>query len=286
MLPAARTFYARVEAKTQQRFFHDRTAVRLVISDVERDLWSKRKDLAAFQAHLADPQPDDLLDASMGDASGGGFHMQTAQLDVAAYLAASRAHFNYEALALDWRRDVVLASDVASVGRHRARRVISCEGFAATQNPYFSWVPFKGAKGDILTVRFHRPVPPKCLHRGIWVVPTAERQVFRVGATYDWRTLDQVPCISGRAEIEERLGAFFRVPYTVIGHQAAVRPIIRESKALMGLHPVHDRLGFFNGLGSKGSLHAPWFARCFADHLVNDAPLPPAFDLRNRVNPG
>jgi glycine oxidase len=283
MLPAARTFFARVEAKTQQSFFHDRTAVRLFKSDLERVLWTKRKNFATFQAHLVDPQPDDLLDAALGDASGGGFHMKTAQLDVAGYLAASRAHFNYESHALDWRRDVDLTGDVVSAGPHRARRIISCEGFAATRNPYFSWVPFKGAKGDILTVRFDRPVPPQCLHRGIWVVPTSDPQVFRVGATYDWRTLDQVPSVDGRAEIESRLTAFFRVPYTVISHQAAVRPIIRESKAVMGLHPVHQQLGFFNGLGSKGSLHAPWFAGCFAGHLVHGAPLPPAFDVRKHI---
>ena len=285
MLPAARAFYARVEATIGQKVFHDRTAVRLFKSDIERDLWMKRKELPAFQAHLTDPQPSNLLDPSIGDASGGGFHMQTAQLDVAGYLAASRAHFNYEAMVLDWHRDVQLSEAASIAGGYRARHIISCEGFAATRNPYFSWVPFKGAKGDILTVRFHRPVPPQCLHRGIWVVPTSEPGVFRVGATYDWRTLDQVPSISGRAEIEDRLAAFFQVPYTVIDHKAAIRPIIRESKALMGLHPLHNRLGFFNGLGSKGSLHAPWFAGCFAAHLVNGAPLPPAFDLRRRVDP-
>ena len=45
-------------------------------------------------------------------------------------------------------------------------------------------------------------------------------------------------------------------PYQALG----VRPIINESKALIGLHPVHRRLGMFNGLGSKGVLHAPFFA--------------------------
>ena len=107
--------------------------------------------------------------------------------------------------------------------------------------------------------------------------------MFRVGATYDWAALDGVPTDAARAEIESKLREFIGVPYTVIAHQAAVRPIIRESKALVGLHPHHPRLGFFNGLGSKGSLHAPWFAARFADYLVNGVALPPDCDLANRM---
>ena len=147
-------------------------------------------------------------------------------------------------------------------------------------------MPFKGAKGDILTVRFHGALPVKCLHRGIWVVPTDQPNVFRIGSTYDWEALDGVPSASARQEIESKLTAFVRVPYTVIDHQAAVRPIIRESKALLGLHPEHDRLGFFNGLGSKGALHAPWFAKIFADFLVHAAALPAEFDIGSKFPAG
>lgn len=283
MLVAARAFYPRIEQRTGTAFFHDRTAVRLFKNDIEREIWAKRRDQPAFKTFLSEPQPASLLDPAVGDDSGGGFQMDTAQLDVAGFLAASRAHFPYHTANLDWNRDVAIDDDGVTVLGHRAERVISCEGFAATRNPHFLWVAFKCAKGDILTIRFARPMPRQCLHRGIWIVPTSDPQIFRVGATYDWRTLDNVPSISGRAEIEQRLREFIRVPYTVVNHQAAVRPIIRESKALIGLHPLHDRLGFFNGLGSKGALHAPWFADCFSRHLTHCAPLPEEFDLRRRV---
>jgi glycine oxidase len=129
-------------------------------------------------------------------------------------------------------------------------------------------------------VRFHRPMPQQSMHGGIWVAPTAEPDVFRVGSTYDWAALDQVPSPSAQAEIERKLQALVRVPYTVLDHQAAVRPIIHLSEAVLGLHPQFERLGYFNGLGSKGSLHAPWFARCFTEFLVHGAPLPEDVNLR------
>jgi glycine/D-amino acid oxidase-like deaminating enzyme len=278
-LPVARNFYTGIEKQTGQKFFHDRVAIRLFKTDEERQYWSDRARQPAFQAHLPDPQPIPLLDPAVGDASCGGFAMHAAQLDVAAYLEASRTVLDWEEMTLDWQGDVTFGSDEILIGEHRTQRLISCEGYAATRNPYFSWVPFNAAKGDILTVRFHHPVPPRNLHRGIWVAPTADPEVFRVGSTYDWEQLDQVPSTSAREQIENQLKDFIDVPYTVLEHQSAVRPIIIESKPFIGLHPEHERLGFFNGLGSKGSLHAPWFAQCFTDFLVHQTPLPEEFDI-------
>lgn len=282
-LPAAQRFYARIEERTGQTFFRARTAVRLFQSDEEREIWAQRRTRPEFQPYLVTPPSVPLLDPEIGDARGGGFEMRTAQLDVATYLSASRAAFAYQPMQLDWAGDVTIGAGELMVQGQRTRQLISCEGHAAARNPYFAAVPYKFAQGDILTVRLQRPIPPVCLHRGIWVAPTAAPDVFRIGATYDWVQQDQVPRAEARAEIERKLRAFFRVPYTVIAHQAAVRPIIETSKALMGLHPDHERLGYFNGLGSKGALHAPWFAQCFADFLVAGTPLPAAYDLRTKV---
>ena len=282
-LPVARDFYARIEARAGQRFFQERTAVRLFQSDRQRQAWVQRRAQPDVQAHLVAPEPEPILDADIADVSDGGFVMRAAQLDVAAYLSASRTVLATEAVALDWRRDVVFHADHVAVCDHRAQRIVACEGFASTRNPFFSAVKFQAAKGEILTIRTHRPMPSLSLHRGIWVAPTSEPNVFRVGSTYDHQVFDQQPTTAGRAEIETNLQAFFRVPYTVLEHQAAVRPIIYLSKPLIGLHPVHTRLGFFNGLGSKGALLAPWFAQCLAQHLVDGRPLPDDADLRRHI---
>jgi glycine oxidase len=278
-LNVARTFYRLIEARTGQTFFHERTAVRLFKSEAEREQWARRLLQPGVQDCLERPQPPTVLDADIADSRGGGFQMRAAQLDVAAYLDASRQAVPYAPMTLDWARDVSIGDDGIGVQDQRARTVIACEGFAATRNPYFSWVPFQAAKGDILTVRFQRPLPPQCLHRGIWVAPTREPDVFRVGSTYDRVTLDQIPNRLARHELERELAAFLRIPFTVLDHQAAVRPIIQESKALIGLHPAHARLGFFNGLGSKGSLHAPWFAQCLTAFLVHGTPIPEGHDV-------
>ena len=298
-LASARSFYWDVEARTGARFFFERRAIRLFASEAERTVWAKRRDRAEYEPYLAADgeglaaggrslaadgrslaaDGGGSIDDGVCDVSAGGFTFQGAQLDTVAYLEASRASFPFIAAQLDWANSVVFEGNSVSVGGQRARRVISCEGYGAAQNPYFSWVPFNAAKGDILTVRFHAPVPPHCYHRGIWIAPTSERDVFLVGSTYDWSALDCVPSAEARDDIEAKLKAFWRVGYTVVDHRAAVRPIISRSNPKMGWHPQHPMLGIFNGLGSKGSLMSPWFADVFARNIVDGAAIPATSDI-------
>ncbi len=274
MFAAATHFYRACEARTGGSFFLPRPAVRLFTSDGERQLWRSRQSLPALRPHLVDPQPVPLLDQHSADTRGGGFVMRAARLDAPAYLAASRTVLAHERAELDWARDVTFDADGVNVRHHRTRLLISCEGHAAACNPYLAWLPFKAAKGDVLVVRFERPLPPVTVHRGIWIAPTAEPDVCRVGATYDLRNLDTVPSIVARGAIEAKLRAFIRVPYAVIDQHAAVRPILVDVKPALGLHPRQPRLGYFNGLGSKGALLAPWFAARFTQFLLRRAPLP------------
>jgi glycine oxidase len=274
MFAAATEFYRGCEARTARAFFYLRPAVRLFTSERERQSWQSRQSLPALQPHLADPQSLPLLDAHIADTRGGGFVMRAAQLDVPAYLAASRAVLPHERADIDWAGDVTFDADGVNVGHHRARLLISCEGHAAVRNPHLSWLPFRAAKGDVLVVRCERPLPPVTVHRGIWMAPTTEPHVFRVGSTYDLHNLDTVPSAMARGAIEAKLRAFLRVPYAVIDQHAAVRPILIDIKPAMGLHPRQPRLGFFNGLGSKGALQAPWFAERFTQFLMRHTPLP------------
>lgn len=285
-LPYARGFYRQIEDKSHRSFFHDRKAVRLFTKEAEQAIFEKRRVDPKFCAHLADEAVDALLPENFADTSGGGFSMKAAQLDVAAFLDAARGLLTVEQTTVDWHRDVAFDADAVSVLGHSARYLVSCEGYGAATNPYFGFVPFNAAKGDILTLRFDAPVPAYSLHRGMWLAPTEDPCVFRLGASYDWAQLDDVPDAAAGLALEEKLKSFFHVPYEVINHKAAVRPIVKESKALIGFHPTHSQLGFFNALGSKGSLHGPWFARLFCEAILTGGLVPPEFDVQQYAKPG
>jgi glycine/D-amino acid oxidase-like deaminating enzyme len=139
--------------------------------------------------------------------------------------------------------------------------------------------PHRCAKGEILTV--HAPGWPQTHIRigaGGWLVPIGEGR-FKTGATYEWNTLDDVPTAAGRArgeEIARALGG--DDAFTILAHEAGVRPILRRSQPLIGRHPGGGLV--FNGLGSKGSLYAPGCARRLVASCLDGATIEADLDFQ------
>ena len=270
--PAAERFYRFVEVETDSRFFHPRPIVRLFTSELERQRFTDhREQFAGLVEH-----PTRLVDDWKVSNPFGGFVMPTAaQLDVATYLDASREWFKRRGL---FKREVV---PLGSLPSEEGGKVILCHGYLSESHPAFSAVKFRPAKGEILTVRIPELNERRILNRGgFWVAPTGSPDVYRVGATYSWHQLDHMSTPAGRKELEDRLRELVNVPHEVIGHDAAVRPIVEGQKPRLGLHPTTARLGYFNGLGSKGSLLAPLFAQQLAAYLSGMGTIDPEVDVR------
>ena len=119
LLAEARGFYGSVERATGETFFHERTAVRLFTGEAERVAWGPRSLRPEYQNYVVTPGPEPLVGAELAEAGEGGFVMAAAQLDVAAYLAASRAVLPWVSMVVDWTRDVVLGGD--EIGRASCR---------------------------------------------------------------------------------------------------------------------------------------------------------------------
>ncbi len=278
-LPVAREFYRR----TGPEHFHEIPYVRLLHTEDERRRWNERRLDPAFLNLLTQPQPEPLVNAAHFHPPLGGFEMQGAWLDVPAWLETSRRKLMQEGAWLTANLEpceVEPGEERVAVRGLRARHLIFCQGHEAAQNPFFPWLRWKSAKGEILT--FQCPALPerRIVNRGGWLLPLGRDSLFRAGSTYAWDDFTATPTAAARREIESRLRALLRVPFNVTAHHAGVRPIINESKALIGRHPVHPRLCLFNGLGSKGVLHAPFFAAQLAAHLTEGAPLEYDLDIR------
>ena len=286
--PAAVAFYRRVEQKTGTSLFRQSPMVRLHSNGNEIDFFARRIAASEFREMVRQPEP--LLEPSWFVGEHSGFEMPSAgQLDVPQYLTASREHFGreggYLTTDIDVGRDLELDSLGVNLPRLgvRAGRLIFCQGIDATINPWFRVVRLKPAKGEILTIRIPGLSENRVVHRGVWLAPLGG-ELFRVGSTYEWQQLDNVPTAAGRDEILSRLREFLLLPFEVVEHQAAVRPIHLNQYPVVGLHPDHEQLGYFNGLGSKGTLHAPFFASHFARVLSGEAALDPEVDLNRKTD--
>jgi len=285
--PAAVEFYQRVERETGAAFFRQTPMVRL---------FENQQEVERFQGRVSDPGFANLISqstASLDERSflcdRGGFQMTPGgQLNVPAYLQTSRDAFaatgSYLSGDLDVSRDVELTGQGVAMTRWnlQASAIVFCQGVAAIDSPWFRDVRFKPAKGEILTLKIPGLMEQRVVHRGVWLTPLGG-DLFKAGATYDWKHLDCEPTAAGRDQIAERVRAFVRLPFEVVGQDAALRPIHRNQYPVLGRHPLHPQLAYFNGLGSKGALHAPFFARQLARHLIEGQPLDLEVDVNQKT---
>ena len=283
---AAKEFYARVSRETQSQCLRECCMLRVFADSSEQDRFEARQDRlpSSLIRRLEASDQQTVLHQQHGGIE----MLQAGQLNVPVYLAASRNHFirhdAFRAGHVHPGRDVVLCDRGVQVPRLglSAQTLIFCQGIQSVRNPWFSKVPFDAAKGEILTVRIPGLVESRPIHRGVWIAPSRD-EYFHVGATYDREHWDCETTLEGMQSICERLERVLRIPYEVVEHQAAVRPILMGRHPAMGLHPQYPQLGFFNGLASKGALQAPRLAEQLSDHLDGNGPLDPEVDLNLRA---
>ena len=282
--PVAIAFYRHLETVTETSFFRTGPMVRLILHAEEQLKFVKKQD-AAFRRLIAHPVP--LVNADWFADPYGGFEMApSARLDVAAYLDASWRYFQIQGLyrkdSVQIPDDIALSTDGVTIPRLgvAATRLVFCQGFSGVNNQWFSNVRFGAVKGEILTLRIPELNEPRTINRhGTWLTPLGNG-LFRAGATYDRTNLDQVPTTAGREAILTQISQFVRLPVEVIAHDAAVRPIVPSNRPVIGIHAKYPQLAYFNGLGSKGSLSAPFFAMQLANHLASGTAIEREVDLQ------
>jgi glycine/D-amino acid oxidase-like deaminating enzyme len=286
--PLARAHYADVEQASGQTLVRDRPMVRLIENEREAGFWATKRE--TLPRHLwRDLLPEDLPEGI--DAPLGGMVMPgAARLDVPGYLSASRRLLGETGLCRYLSARVPVDGGLARCHEGwrldppglLARRVVFCQGFEAADNPWFQGLIFNPSKGEILDIKVDELRATRTIHRGVWLV-AEDTGKYRAGSTYTWHDTTTTPTEKGREEVVARLKRFLRLPFTVTGQRAGVRPNIHGFLPVIGSHPVEPGLAMFNGLGSKGSLLAPKMAAMLAGHLLSGDAIPRDIDVRRRM---
>ncbi len=154
-----------------------------------------------------------------------------------------------------------------------ADNIIFCEGFQAIHNPWLKDLPFKCAKGDILTVQLDQ-TNDTLLNWGHWLLPTAkDAQKAYLGASYQWQNMNLDPDNTVAKELIDSLEKHTTLNATLIDHRTGIRPTTINRKQFIGVHPQHKNLYCFNGFGSKGCLTIPHYAKLFTRHFSHQESL-------------
>jgi len=281
-LDYARSFYWKVEEQAGRILYHHNRIARLFRNETESTAWNRRLGeepgrYARFFSPLGNLPPQLRL-------SHGGFEMRDAGwLEVPAFLEITRRHLLERlayAVATVRSEEVEVKETSVHWKNVNASAIVFCEGWRGNRNRFFDWVPMNPAAGDILDLEIPSLAgESRIVNSGAWLIPLGGGR-FRAGSTYRHETEPAGPCKSGRDEVLAKTRLFLNDEPRVTGHRCAIRPVIRRSHVFLGRHPGLTRVAFLNGLGSKGVLNGPWFARLLARHLVSGEPVPAEHDLR------
>lgn len=248
--PYAVDFFKKLGEKFGVDLWHPMPVMRLAETEKE---WSK------ISSKLDLPEVNVWLDHERDVATPAGFIHHVilrggGWLDTRRFLEVTRAYF----------QELGLLEEGDEKLDHVDSSRILCEGAQGLMQDQLG--SHRCAKGEILTLRADWPEAFIKVGAGGWLIPMGQG-LFRVGSTYEWNQLDQLPTEAGLARIEALARKLGGDDFQVVEHVAGIRPILRRSQPLIGKNAEGNWI--LNGLGSKGSLYAPNMAVMLADWMCD-----------------
>ncbi len=283
LLPAALKYYKKISEALNQIFFIEKPMLRIFKNSAELTYCQKRLKQPDYSAYLGKLNLVDQDIAGFKSLHGSIEQKQTGHLLTVNLLAAIRQWLtskdSFRLTSIDY--SAINLARTVNWQNIKANRIIFCEGYQGMNNPWFSWLPFKPAKGEILTLKKSEPLPDKIFNYGHWLIPSRRNEI-RLGATFDWDIASPKPTEIGKENLLSHLKVFNSQisKSEIIDYQAGVRPCTEDKHPFIGIHPQYPQMAIFNGFGSKGSLQIPWYAQCFADYLLHSNPLPSHCDIQ------
>jgi glycine/D-amino acid oxidase-like deaminating enzyme len=270
LLPEIQKRYREIEERLEQTFLFDKTILK-PLSEQEAELWQERKrnpEFAPFIGEISENSPVEFTCSAAAFASVNG----SGYLNLTNFLNKAGNYFRDRGLIVDANFSIAKKeanSNVYKVGAFTATKVVFCEGYHLNQNSLFDFVKLNPVKGEVLQIHAPRLSEEYILNKKVFVLPVGDHR-FKVGSTYDWKDLSERTTEFGKLSILERLDQLITAEYTIEKHWAGVRPTVIDRRPVLGQHPEFSTIFVFNGLGTKGVMLAPYFAKIMMQFL-NDS---------------
>lgn len=267
VVPALLTFYNEAEKTLECSFLEEKKLVKLFTEEQEIALWKKKA--AGEMASYLDPVTFTIQEPIKSEA---GIVLKTGNIDTLKFILAGKAYFIKNNGFIEEQfsfNHLSVNNEKISYKENSAGSIIFCEGHLMRENPYFSHIPLKPAKGDILTIKCEKLNTDFILNKGMFVMPLGDH-LYKVGATYDWNDLNDIPGEAGKNELVDKLSRILPYPYEIVKHEAGVRPSTIDRRPVIGKHPVYENIQIFNGFGTKAVMLAPYFAKQFVAYLKDE----------------
>ena len=267
-------FYSFLENKLQCKVDFKRPILRKFFSVEEQNNWFAASDKIALTPFLS---TELIAKKYVGIDSpyGYGEVLQTGYVDTALLLNKYKLYLNENNLFQEESFDydaLHIVSDGIQYKNIKAKHIIFAEGFGMHANPYFNQLPLDGTKGELFIIKAPQLDLDVIVNTSVFILPLGD-DLFKVGATYNWKDKTDLPTEEGKTELMERIKEIITCDFEIIDHFAGVRPTVKDRRPLVGTHQNHKSIHILNGLGTRGVMLGPAMAKALFENIELKIPL-------------
>lgn len=279
-LPEVVPFYSGLERKLQSHFHDSVPVYRRFASAEEQNIWFEAADTPALRPFLSIERHRNDNPALKADF-GFGLVKGTGRINTVKLLDAYSAYLENKGQLTKQQFDcnqLVIGRDHVAYGGKKSRNIVFATGIGMRQNPFFSYLPLQGTKGEYIEIHSPELREERLIKASVFLM-TLGADYYSVGATYNWKDHSQDPTEKAADYLREKLEGILKCWYKVTGQRAGIRPTVPDRRPLAGRHPEHRMLYTLNGLGSRGVMIAPWAASQLFQYIEEGGPLDPEMDI-------
>ncbi len=282
LLPFAKATYQSFEEQFGEQLFFEPKLIRSLFNAGDENTWLARAADPEYVPYMATEADVGNLKSISHPVYAYAEVKYAAQVNVGQLCDLLRQKHRNEGRLLETIFDfeqLKIMQNQVKYGEVTADSIIFCEGWRMRYNPYFNHLPYQGTKGNVLHLRLPETKIDRIFKHRLFIIPFKD-DIYWVGGNSRIHFTDEEPLDEDLVYITDRLDEMLTTPYEIVSHQSAIRPTVKDRRPFIGCHSEYPHLAIFNGMGTKGTSLAPYWAHHFVQHLVNGAALDKGVDIQ------
>jgi glycine/D-amino acid oxidase-like deaminating enzyme len=275
MLEEMNATFLRLENKLQANFFHQLPVARIFNSIQDANFWDEKSDHPEVGRYLS-ARSNNSVQENFHSPFGNSEVNECGWLNVPLFREASKKYFIQHGKFIEDsvnEDEIQFTADRVLWGGQQFDIIILCNGIGVNKWKGLEQLDLIPNHGQVLDLKIENLEIDAIVNFGQFLLPFGNGK-FRLGATYDWNEVPDVPTNEARELLLSELNSRLNKEVVIESQKTGYRPTTRDRRPILGFAKDNEKLGVFGGLGSKGVLLAPYFAKLFAERLMSGEAIP------------
>lgn len=275
--------YGRLEEKLGVKLIYPLPIEKLFYDEEQKARWLKKREDPNFRAFLSkDLNGFKPVSAVYPYCVYGDVISESLAIDLKTLITAFREKLTKQNQLIegDFKMEELINRETGFEWKgHQFEKIVFCQGVDLANNPVFKSSLLKPSKGQALIGKFSGELPKKIIKGKVFIAPYPSENFHWVGSWNQWQYSGSDAEDKGVEIILKKLSETIHMEFETIKAVAGIRPATKDRNPIIGSIPAYPGFYCFNGLGTKGTSLAPYWAEKLAGHIYYGLELPDSVKL-------